>query len=109
MPLDKPRRVTSIRIRNINVHWYMGRTIERGIQGVPLTPGPGFFFGPKCLRILPVKQSMRPFLSGIRVMKLVLMIMFVVSLTEALFFGNSSNIGEKLTVVGPNELFFLGD
>ena len=22
----------------------MGRTIERGIQGVPLTPGPGFFF-----------------------------------------------------------------
>ena len=106
MPLDKPRPVTTIRIRNINVHWYMGRTIERGIQGVPLTPGPGFFGGPKCLRMLPVKQSMRPFLSGIRVMKLVLVIMFVVSLTEALFFGNSSNIGGKLTVVGPNELFF---
>ena len=61
MPLDKPRPVTTIKIRNINVHWYMGRTIERGIQGVPLTPGPGFFFGPKCLRMLPVKQSMRPF------------------------------------------------
>ena len=100
MPLDKPRPVTTIKIRNINVHWYMGRTIERGIQGVPLTPGPGFFWGPKCLRMLPVKQSMRPFLSGIRVMKLVLVIMFVVSLTEALFFGNSSNIGGKLTVVG---------
>ena len=45
MPLDKPRPVTTIKIRNINVHWYMGRTIERGIQGVPLTPGPGFFLG----------------------------------------------------------------
>ena len=106
MPLDKPRPVTTIRIRNINVHWYMGRTMERGIKGVPLTPGPGFFLGPKCLRMLPVKQLMRPFLSGIRVMKLVLVIIFVVSLTEALFFGNSSNIGGKLTVVGPNEVFF---
>ena len=39
-------------------------------------------------------------------MKLVLVIMFVVSQTEALFLGNSSNIGGRLTVVGPNELFF---